>query len=102
VSRGNQFDAAAPDDRIDSRGYPAAIRIERTIMVGITARLIAGTVLGVLFLCAFAIGMVCDLLNHESQVRSKEPARSKKREHGTAARSAESLQRVFHLGRDQA
>jgi Na+-transporting methylmalonyl-CoA/oxaloacetate decarboxylase gamma subunit len=69
------------------------------IMVGITARLIAGTVLGVLFLCAFAIGMVCDLLNRESH---ESPAPAKKREHGTAARSAESLQRVFHLGRDQA
>lgn len=65
-------------------------------MVGITARLIAGTVLGVLFLFAFAIGMACELLNGESRTRSK------KREHGTAARSAESLQRVFHLGRDQA
>jgi hypothetical protein len=65
-------------------------------MVGITARLIAGTVLGVLFLCVFAIGMACDLLSREPHTPSK------KREHGTAARSAESLQRVFHLGRDQA
>jgi hypothetical protein len=65
-------------------------------MLGIVARVIAGTVLGLLFLCAFAVGMTRELLNSESKTRAKN------RVHGTAARSAESLQRVFHLGRDQA
>ncbi|HMN45245.1 MAG TPA: hypothetical protein PKE27_11750 [Povalibacter sp.] len=65
-------------------------------MLGIVARVIAGTVLGVLFLCAFAFGMACDLLSRESTDRSKQRVR------GTATRSAESLQRPFHLGGEQA
>ena len=65
-------------------------------MLSIAARVIAGTVLGLLFLCAFAFGMACDLLSREPKNGSE------RRMRGTGAGSAEYLQRPLHLGGEQA
>ncbi len=68
-------------------------------MLGVIARVIAGTVLGVLFLCVMAFGLVADALADGLTDDLSRQADDHRR--GTGHPAGESMQRVLRLGGKQ-